>query len=982
MTARAHPRRRPCPACESLEPRWLLSGAGPTAYEQYLVALINRARADPAAEARRLGIALDEGLSGADIDAAARPPLVIDLSLLDAARRHSRWMLDNQMFSHTGDEHTTPRDRMNDAGFDFGAPQNSAENLAIFAQNDALASDLSDAVEAIHANLFVDRAAAGRGHRLNLLDAQLQFIGAGLATGSYLGFEALAASEDLARSGTQPFVTGVVYDDRLTPGDADDFYSPGEGLGGVTIAATRQAVVVDRPTLNVAETGTGTFNVQLGTAPAADVVVRLSKAEGGDEDLNIDVRTITITAADWHQPHPVVISAEGDVDAAHGSATFMIEADGLAGATVAATEIDDEPPRVSITATDGHAVALGPDGATFMVTREGLTHEAVTVALSLGGTAVAGVDYAAVPAAVTIEAGAGEAVLAITPLPGAAADADRTVTLTLVERPAYALGSPATASATIHTQALVVDRDEHHVAEGGEASFTVRLLTAPQEPLTVDVRRQSGDRHLTADPRSLTFDATDWAEPRTIWIRAEQDTDTREGRALFALSGPGLFERTVTAHEVEDDQRLVLEPSDLVVAEGATATFTVRLGVRPVEEVVVQLDASGASDRDLSVDTSMLTFTDADWHEPRTITVSAAPDGDTVAGTASLRLTSDGVGTTTVLITEGETDTTDTAVTWDAGGYALPLPAGVYTLTATGAGLAAPRTVTNVVVDEVSVNLDFRADTTADLVVDLLGSVAGDYGPGNLLPMTMAIENRGAEGVEVDDLSIAAWLSSDAILGNDDDVQILDAGAPGSVGGGTLRVVELDAVIPLTAAVGMYHLVVAVDADGMVPEADDGNNTWWSDAAQIQIASPIPAITLTGPTRDMFVYAGAAIAVTWTDSDGDDDADVELYLDTDHGGAPWLEGSGVRIAQLTEDADGAGDHFTLDTTGIAPGTYAIWGRVSDGTDIAFSRAPGLLTVTEQHETTAPSLQLVAPAQAVSIQAGEPGIVTIAWIDRT
>lgn len=46
--------------------------AEPTALEQYVLELVNRARADPAAEAARLGIDLNQGLGAGQITTAAK----------------------------------------------------------------------------------------------------------------------------------------------------------------------------------------------------------------------------------------------------------------------------------------------------------------------------------------------------------------------------------------------------------------------------------------------------------------------------------------------------------------------------------------------------------------------------------------------------------------------------------------------------------------------------------------------------------------------------------------------------------------------------------------------------------------------------------------------------------------------------------------------------------------------------------------------
>lgn len=54
-----------------------------TAHEQYMIELINRARADPLAEAQKYGIGLNDFLAPGTITSAPKQPLAVSPYLLD-----------------------------------------------------------------------------------------------------------------------------------------------------------------------------------------------------------------------------------------------------------------------------------------------------------------------------------------------------------------------------------------------------------------------------------------------------------------------------------------------------------------------------------------------------------------------------------------------------------------------------------------------------------------------------------------------------------------------------------------------------------------------------------------------------------------------------------------------------------------------------------------------------------------------------------
>ncbi|MFC4061237.1 glycoside hydrolase family 6 protein [Planomonospora corallina] len=113
-------------------------------------------------------------------------------------------------------------------------------------------------------------------------------------------------------------------------------------VGGDTGTAS---IVASATSVSVPEGGSKTVGFKLGKAPSGNVTVNLSKT--GDSDLTIRPATLTFTASNWNTAQNVTVSAAEDSDEANGTATITAAASGHTGATVTATEEDndgDTPP--------------------------------------------------------------------------------------------------------------------------------------------------------------------------------------------------------------------------------------------------------------------------------------------------------------------------------------------------------------------------------------------------------------------------------------------------------------------------------------------------------------------------------------------------------------------------------------------------------------------------------------------------------------
>ena len=275
-------------ALELLEPRLLLAAASPTNLEQYMLELINRGRADPAAEAARYGCALNEGIAAGTITTAAKQPLAFNPYLLDSAQKHSQWMLDNDKFQHAGASGSSPTDRMLAAGYVVVPSWGTGENIA-FQSTSAPTFDSISYANQIHAALYIDSTEPTRGHRLNLLRPEFREIGVGMKIGVFTSsgtdWNALMETEDYGYSGAAYYLTGVAYADTVV---ADSFYTPGEGMGGVTITATRTS---DSAVFTATTWASGGYSLVL-TAGTYNIV-----ASGGSLGTDVTYNNVVMGAA-------------------------------------------------------------------------------------------------------------------------------------------------------------------------------------------------------------------------------------------------------------------------------------------------------------------------------------------------------------------------------------------------------------------------------------------------------------------------------------------------------------------------------------------------------------------------------------------------------------------------------------------------------------------------------------------------------------
>lgn len=410
----------------------LYTHGNPTAEEQYVLELTNRARANPGAEGDRLAQA-----TTADPEAArfyrffpgnlgqmqsdfrsypARPPLGFNAALMASSHAHNQDMTATGNFSFTGSDGSTFNDRTAAAGYPSTLVSgNIGRGLR--------------AVYGVHYNLMTDFSRADLGHRHNLMNdnAWYVFREVGIAIGDYARGTGAYVTEDFGNAGTA-LAVGVAFRD----GNSDGFYSVGEGVAGMVVSspASRSYTITS---------ASGGYSLPLDLLPDYTAGTRGVDLVFGDLNGNVIGRqTVALSAS----------TQGGGLGRAYDNvkADLIYAADGRL-LSPAANAVD----RVSIVLKNNPA-GVGAKGK-FKVSRTGGNiDQPLTVDYAVGGDAEAGVNYQALSGQITIPAGAASAKIAVLLLQVPAKP--KTVSVALLPPPdistdGYTVGEGANGTATM-----------------------------------------------------------------------------------------------------------------------------------------------------------------------------------------------------------------------------------------------------------------------------------------------------------------------------------------------------------------------------------------------------------------------------------------------------------------------------------------------------------------------------------------------------
>ena len=406
--------------------------------------------------------------------------------------------------------------------------------------------------------------------------------------------------------------------------------------------------------LDVPEDGSRSFTVLLNTKPSGNVEVRVTWGSGSDLTVtgpgNADLGAggvLIFTDTDWNAAQRVTVAAGVDDDAANDLETLTLRASGADYGSAPSAE-------VMVTVDDDETVALAVTGSPVTVQENAATAVEFTVALAtqpLGSVTVrvtghAGTDVRVSPETATFTTDNWGTPQTFEVRAGDDSDSqNETVTLALMLEGSAEYAALAAQEVRVSVQdddvpGVRLSATALDMAEGGRASYRVKLTAQPTGAVEVRVTGMSGtDLTLLGwigrSVETLAFTPENWDLDQIVDVVVGTDADAADDVVVLRHRASGadygsapVQELTVT---VADGSMAGLELSTRSVTvqeQGPAVEFAVRLASAPMSRVSVAV--TGHSGTEVRVSPGSLSFSASDWRTPKTFQVRADGDADAV----------------------------------------------------------------------------------------------------------------------------------------------------------------------------------------------------------------------------------------------------------------------------------------------------------------------------------------------------------------
>jgi len=348
------------------------------------------------------------------------------------------------------------------------------------------------------------------------------------------------------------------------------------------------------------------------------------------------------------------------------------------------------------------SVAAAPDTGVFTLTRTGDVTQALTVNVTIGGTAGNGTDYDAIATTATFAAGSSTATIIVNPIDDAAVEPSETVIVSVAAGNGYTLGSPNSATVTIGDNdvpniSASIAATTPAAAEGGATGqFTITLSGTSPTDVTVnfavsgtaaanDYASLGTGVVIPAGQTSATLTVTPTND--TVFEGSETVIVTLASGTGYTLGTPA--NATVTIADNDSAPSATIAATTANAAEGgATGQFTVTLSNASNSATTVNYTVNGTatSDSDYTALTGSVTI--AAGSTNGTIAVTAVDDNVFEGSETVVATLASGTGYTvgatnsgTVTIADNDAAPTATIAATTANANETGPTNGVFTIT-------------------------------------------------------------------------------------------------------------------------------------------------------------------------------------------------------------------------------------------------------------------------------------------------------------
>ena len=411
----------------------------------------------------------------------------------------------------------------------------------------------------------------------------------------------------------------------------------------------------------------GAYNIALTGQPAGAVTVTPSSSNS--DVTMIGTFPLSFDGTNWNTTQTVGVRASQDGDAIDDIAVISHAVTGIPGLTagrrLTLTVNDDETQGLTLAATTltGSGVTEGGSAVTYTARLDSAPTGPVRVQITGGAGAVSVDTNAAAGLQNTLLFNAANystpQTVTVTPLEDDDGESESVTLNHAIFGADYqdlddvALAFTATDN---DTRGATLSTTSLNVQENGTATYTLVLDTQPVNGNVSVAVASSATAVATVEPATLTFTAQSWNVPQTVTVAGVDDAAADDSAANVTHTPTGADYGSVTISSVTvvvgDDEPagLKVSPTSLTVAEGATATYTVRLNTAPTGAVTVTVGGATAkatadTDTGTTGDQTTLSFDATNWNTAQTVTVTGAEDADGADETVGLTHAVTGTGT-------------------------------------------------------------------------------------------------------------------------------------------------------------------------------------------------------------------------------------------------------------------------------------------------------------------------------------------------